>query len=401
MKSFPSPPISIEGAPGHPRQAFTLLELLIVVAILSTLAFGAVSLVDESDEHARFGDSKTRLFKLREGIIGEPSALLNRPPIIQGYVADMGRLPNTISELVNQGSQPSWNYYTNANIWAGWRGPYLHTSAENLGLKVYSDGWGNTGDTNNFGWRFEVNQNVGTILAQSYGADGLAGGTSFDTDYPSSGLLVNQYEALVEIANWRVLVYLHNPLSGSNEGGGEEEEEEEEEEDDDGLITICHKPGTPAEKTMTIPLAALPAHLGHGDFIGSCEAPEDPEDPEVSTGDALPLADTVVRLRLYYPQDGGVSWPATWPSTSTERDNASYLSLPVTIPAELVPDGEVIEVQFDFGGTSKAIPMGVRSLAVVEDGTGVVLGTVNQEAWTLPLLPKMQIPTFRMAWALE
>jgi len=78
--------------------------MLIVVAILSALAFGAVAMVDESDEHVRFDSNKTRLIKLREGVIGDPSAFLNRPPIIQGYVADMGRLPNSVTELINQGS---------------------------------------------------------------------------------------------------------------------------------------------------------------------------------------------------------------------------------------------------------------------------------------------------------
>jgi hypothetical protein len=42
---------------------------------------------------------------------------------------------------------------------------------------------------------------------------------------------------------------------------------------DDGdreRVTICHKPDTPAEKTMSLPRAALSGHLGHGDFLGSC-----------------------------------------------------------------------------------------------------------------------------------
>jgi hypothetical protein len=38
----------------------------------------------------------------------------------------------------------------------------------------------------------------------------------------------------------------------------------------DDMVTICHKPGTPAEKTKTIPRSALPGHLGHGDTIGPC-----------------------------------------------------------------------------------------------------------------------------------
>ena len=36
-------------------------------------------------------------------------------------------------------------------------------------------------------------------------------------------------------------------------------------------VTICHKPGTPAQKTLIIPVQALPGHLGHGDTLGSCE----------------------------------------------------------------------------------------------------------------------------------
>ena len=36
------------------------------------------------------------------------------------------------------------------------------------------------------------------------------------------------------------------------------------------MVTICHKPGTPAEKTLILPVSALQGHLGHGDTIGPC-----------------------------------------------------------------------------------------------------------------------------------
>ena len=40
---------------------------------------------------------------------------------------------------------------------------------------------------------------------------------------------------------------------------------------EEGEETICHKPGTPAEKTMRVPRSALGGHLGHGDTLGPCD----------------------------------------------------------------------------------------------------------------------------------
>ena len=36
-------------------------------------------------------------------------------------------------------------------------------------------------------------------------------------------------------------------------------------------VTICHKPGTPDQKTMEVPQSAVDGHLGHGDTLGSCK----------------------------------------------------------------------------------------------------------------------------------
>jgi hypothetical protein len=38
----------------------------------------------------------------------------------------------------------------------------------------------------------------------------------------------------------------------------------------DERVTICHKPGTPAEKTLTVSQSALDGHLSHGDTQGPC-----------------------------------------------------------------------------------------------------------------------------------
>lgn len=39
-----------------------------------------------------------------------------------------------------------------------------------------------------------------------------------------------------------------------------------------GRVTVCHKPGSPAQKTKSIPASALNDHLGHGDTMGSCSS---------------------------------------------------------------------------------------------------------------------------------
>ena len=35
-------------------------------------------------------------------------------------------------------------------------------------------------------------------------------------------------------------------------------------------VTICHKPGTPAQQELVVDDNAVPAHLRHGDFLGPC-----------------------------------------------------------------------------------------------------------------------------------
>jgi hypothetical protein len=47
-------------------------------------------------------------------------------------------------------------------------------------------------------------------------------------------------------------------------------------------ILICHKPGTPAEKTLEIDTEGLEDHLGHGDYLGECTE-ETPEPDQVWT----------------------------------------------------------------------------------------------------------------------
>ena len=43
-------------------------------------------------------------------------------------------------------------------------------------------------------------------------------------------------------------------------------------------VTICHKPGTPAEQTEVVDDDSVPAHLAHGDYLGECQSTPPPVD---------------------------------------------------------------------------------------------------------------------------
>lgn len=49
-------------------------------------------------------------------------------------------------------------------------------------------------------------------------------------------------------------------------------------------VTVCHKPGTPAEKTLVLPAPAARAHLGHGDTRGECDGGPPPPPTLVACG---------------------------------------------------------------------------------------------------------------------
>ena len=70
----------------------------------------------------------------------------------------------------------------------------------------------------------------------------------------------------------------HAPQNQAHHGkpGANEDDEDESEV---GTI-ICHKPGTPAEKTMEVDTSALDAHLGHGDSLGVCSEDDQGEDEQ-------------------------------------------------------------------------------------------------------------------------
>jgi hypothetical protein len=88
--------------------------------------------------------------------------------------------------------------------------------------------------------------------------------------------------------------------------------------------TICHKPGTADEATLSVGAPAVPAHLAHGDTLGPCTVDEiidadgivsagsgDPGAREVQPGDALtsfPVTGTADAGLDMFDQDANGLW---------------------------------------------------------------------------------------------
>ncbi|RMG16941.1 MAG: hypothetical protein D6731_04920 [Planctomycetota bacterium] len=134
-----------------PIRRFTLVELLIVVFLLAAVAATAVSVLDGADEQLRYDDTRARLSALRVAILGD-----ERPEgraRASGFVADVGRLPATIDELLAR--PPSVAAFDPA-FGFGWRGPYLALPPQRAGSPPrYPDGFGNDPGDPNHGWQLE------------------------------------------------------------------------------------------------------------------------------------------------------------------------------------------------------------------------------------------------------
>jgi len=158
---------------------FTLIELLMVLLIIAaTTKIVAVSMEDFGFA-ARYEHTISRLDTIRQAIIGNPKRTVNGQPDISGFVADMGRLPNNVRELIQRNgdcdddafdfgqaacaaSGATWIAATWTNVPAsftndetglvfGWNGPYLSVSDNPSNTDTFTDGWGNE-SADNYGW---------------------------------------------------------------------------------------------------------------------------------------------------------------------------------------------------------------------------------------------------------
>ncbi|WP_235185801.1 prepilin-type N-terminal cleavage/methylation domain-containing protein [Methylomarinum vadi] len=192
------------------QSGFTLVELLVVLLIITAMTKIALEYTKDFAFQGRYEVTKDRYEKIKRAIIGRPDVLINGQPDISGFVADMGRLPRNLQELLVQnycsddyrisdntpdatgitgatGATPeewctsetdtpggvwlsaSCNDPTKTTLatcgasdWSDWNGPYITSKKPDYKPNAISDGWGNeaTGLTDhNYGWAFCLSDN--------------------------------------------------------------------------------------------------------------------------------------------------------------------------------------------------------------------------------------------------
>jgi len=180
-------------------EGFTLIEVIVVIAVISILASIALPYAVKFIDMARVESTRKQIEEIHRAIVGDPTGPT------AGYLGDMGAPPASLDRLNTQGSQPGRSYGT-LGVMYGWDGPYVRFGYSAGAYLV--DGWGRN-----------LAYNASTGQIRSGGADTTT--TADDIVYPSASV-VPTGRLLVNLYVWRTdnttSQYILNPQPGAFPG---------------------------------------------------------------------------------------------------------------------------------------------------------------------------------------
>mgnify|MGYP002151770488 CR=1 FL=1 len=85
------------------KNGFTLIELMVTLTILVALAGITIKSTNDMAFQARYEQTQDMADRIKKAIAGHPGRLVNGQPDVNGYVADMGRTPEYLRDLLQAG----------------------------------------------------------------------------------------------------------------------------------------------------------------------------------------------------------------------------------------------------------------------------------------------------------
>lgn len=107
------------------KKGFTLVEIIVVLAVLAILVGLAVPIALKIFERTAEDTTREEMDNIKKAMLGDPKKLQSSFRSDFGFLGDVGCLPTVLDRLVTQGSLPPWSFNSTNQAGAGWKGPYI------------------------------------------------------------------------------------------------------------------------------------------------------------------------------------------------------------------------------------------------------------------------------------
>lgn len=113
---------------------FTLVELVMVIAVMGALAAVSVPRINDFITNSKIQASKNEMLQIRAAISGTPDRTAGGRYVDRGYIGDVGAVPTSLTDLTTNPGLPAYDYFSRT----GWNGPYLVDDGSG---EIFRDAW--------------------------------------------------------------------------------------------------------------------------------------------------------------------------------------------------------------------------------------------------------------------